>query len=188
MLEPMFAATRGRLFVATFASHIHRVAAVMIIFSGVYHLAYLVRLAARRKLPLSMLPGPRDVGEIRDKETMQAALLHTLTGHLCLSTIHANNSYHALGRILSFYTPESRPALLSDLAAGLRAIVCQRLVRASAGGRTPAVEVLLNTKLISDLIEKGDFSGAKEAMENAIQLVVPMEVEVKIADNWLEAH
>jgi twitching motility protein PilU len=82
--------------------------------------------------------------------------------------MHANNSYHALGRILSFYSPEARPALLADLAAGLRSIVSQRLVRATAGGRMPAVEVLLNTKLISELIEQGDFSSIKEAMEKSL--------------------
>ena len=73
------------------------------------------------------------VGEIRDKETMQAALLHTLTGHLCLSTIHANNSYHALSRIINLFPYESRSAVLSDLSIGLRAIVCQRLVRNTEG-------------------------------------------------------
>ena len=82
--------------------------------------------------------------------------------------MHANNSYHALGRILSFYTPEARPALLGDLASGLKAIVSQRLLRAVAGGRMPAVEVMLNTKLVSELIEKGDFSGVKEAMEKSL--------------------
>jgi twitching motility protein PilU len=85
-----------------------------------------------------------------------------------LSTLHANNSYHALGRILSFYTPESRPALLSDLSSGLKAIVSQRLLRSTAGGRVPAVEVLLNTKLVSELIDKGDFTGVKEAMEKSM--------------------
>ena len=108
------------------------------------------------------------IGEIRDRETMTAAISYALSGHLVLSTLHANNSYHALGRILSFYSPESRPALLADLSAGLRAIVSQRLVRASAGGRMPAVEVMLNTKLVSDLIVQGDFSGVKEAMEKSI--------------------
>jgi len=82
--------------------------------------------------------------------------------------MHANNSYHALGRILSFYTPEARPALLADLASGLRAIVCQRLLRSQSGGRTPAAEVLLNTKLIAELIEQGDVSGVKEAMEKSL--------------------
>jgi twitching motility protein PilU len=108
------------------------------------------------------------IGEIRDRETMTAAISYALSGHLVLSTLHANNSYHALGRILSFYTPEARPALLADLGAGLRSIVSQRLVRATTGGRTPAVEVLLNTKLVSELIEQGDFSGIKEAMEKSL--------------------
>ncbi len=108
------------------------------------------------------------IGEIRDRETMTSALSYALSGHLVLATLHANNSYHALGRILSFYTPESRPTLLSDLAAGLKAIVSQRLLRANAGGRVPAVEVMLNTKLVSELIEKGDLPGVKEAMEKSM--------------------
>jgi twitching motility protein PilU len=108
------------------------------------------------------------IGEIRDRETMTAAISYALSGHLVLSTLHGNNSYHALGRILSFYTPESRPALLADLSAGLRAIVSQRLVRAVQGGRRPAVEVMLNTKLVSELIEQGDFNGVKEAMEKSL--------------------
>ena len=109
------------------------------------------------------------IGEIRDRETMTAAISYALSGHLVLSTLHANNSYHALGRILSFYAPEARPALLADLAAGLKSIVSQRLLRATAGGRLPAVEVMLNTKLVSDLIEQGDFSGVKEAMEKSLR-------------------
>jgi len=108
------------------------------------------------------------IGEIRDRETMTSAISYALSGHLVLSTLHANNSYHALGRILSFYTPEARPALLADLAAGLKSIISQRLVRAVAGGRIPAVEVMLNTKLVSELIEQGDFSGVKEAMEKSM--------------------
>lgn len=107
------------------------------------------------------------IGEIRDRETMTSSISYALSGHLVLATMHANNSYHALGRILSFYTPESRPALLSDLSSGLRAIVSQRLLRAVAGGRRPAVEVLLNTKLVSELIEKADFSGIREAVEKS---------------------
>jgi twitching motility protein PilU len=108
------------------------------------------------------------IGEIRDRETMTSAISYSLSGHVVLATLHANNSYHALGRILSFYTPESRPALLSDLAAGLKAIVSQRLLRAAAGGRSPTVEVLLNTKLVSELIEQGDMNGVKEAMEKSL--------------------
>ncbi|MFN3303003.1 MAG: PilT/PilU family type 4a pilus ATPase [Roseateles sp.] len=108
------------------------------------------------------------IGEIRDRETMTAAISYSLSGHLVLATLHGNNTYHALNRILSFYTPESRPALLNDLAAGLKAIVSQRLVRATAGGRVPVVEILLNTKLTAELIEQGDFTGVKEAMEKSI--------------------
>ncbi|MFT3857006.1 MAG: PilT/PilU family type 4a pilus ATPase [Aquabacterium sp.] len=108
------------------------------------------------------------IGEIRDRETMTAALSYALSGHLVLSTLHANNSYHALGRILSFYTPEARPALLSDLAAGLKAIVSQRLLKSTEGGRVPAVEVLLNTQLVSEMIDKGDFTGVKEALDKSM--------------------
>jgi twitching motility protein PilU len=112
------------------------------------------------------------IGEIRDRETMTAALSYALSGHLVLSTLHANNSYHALGRILSFYTPEARPALLNDLASGLKAIVSQRLLKAqtgpNAGSRIPAVEVLLNTQLVSEMIERGDISAVKEALEKSM--------------------
>lgn len=108
------------------------------------------------------------IGEIRDRETMTAAISYALSGHLVVATLHGNNSYHALNRILSFYTPESRPALLNDLAAGLKAVVSQRLVRANAGGRVPVTEILLNTKLVAELIEQGDFAGVKEAMEKSI--------------------
>jgi twitching motility protein PilU len=108
------------------------------------------------------------IGEIRDRETMSAAIAYAQSGHLCLATMHANNSYQALNRILSFYPVEVRPTMLGDLASALKAVVSQRLLRTVHGSRAPAVEVMLNTKLISDLIEKGDFSGAKEAMENSM--------------------
>ncbi|WP_374435778.1 PilT/PilU family type 4a pilus ATPase [Inhella sp.] len=108
------------------------------------------------------------IGEIRDRETMTAAISYSLSGHLVLATLHGNNSYHALNRILSFYPPESRPALLGDLAAGLKAIISQRLVRAQSGGRVPVVEIMMNTKLVSELIEQGDFNGVKEAMEKSM--------------------
>ncbi len=108
------------------------------------------------------------IGEIRDRETMSAAIAYAQSGHLCLATMHANNSYQALNRILSFYPVEVRLTMLGDLASALKAVVSQRLLRTIHGTRTPAVEVMLNTKLISDLIEKGDFSGAKEAMENSM--------------------
>ena len=108
------------------------------------------------------------IGEIRDRETMTAAISYALSGHLVVSTLHANNRYHALGRILSFYTPEARPALLGDLSSALKAVVSQRLVRSTQGGRVPAVEVLLNTKLVADLMAQGDFPGVKEAMEQSL--------------------
>jgi twitching motility protein PilU len=82
--------------------------------------------------------------------------------------MHANNSYQALNRILSFYPVEVRPTMLGDLAAALKAIVSQRLLRTVHGSRSAAVEVMLNTKLVADLIEKGDFSGVKEAMEKSM--------------------
>jgi len=99
---------------------------------------------------------------------MTAALSYALSGHLVLSTLHANNSYHALGRILSFYTPEARPALLSDLSSGLKAIVSQRLIKSTAGGRVPAVEVLLNSQLVSEMIARGDFTGVREVLEKSM--------------------
>jgi twitching motility protein PilU len=108
------------------------------------------------------------IGEIRDRETMTSAISYSLSGHLVLATLHANNSYHALGRILSFYPPEARPSLLADLASGLKSIVSQRLLRSTSGGRVPAVEVLLNTKLVAELIEQSDFNGVKEAMEKSL--------------------
>jgi twitching motility protein PilU len=108
------------------------------------------------------------IGEIRDKETMQAALLHTLTGHLCLSTIHANNSYHALSRIINLFPHDARSAVLSDLSIGLRAIVSQRLIKNRDGELQPAVEILLNTSLIAELIKNGEFAQIKEAMEQSL--------------------
>jgi len=108
------------------------------------------------------------IGEIRDRETMSAAIAYAQSGHLCLATMHANNSYQALNRILNFYPIEVRQSMLGDLAAAMRAVVSQRLLRSTTGNRVPAVEVLLNTKLISELMEKGDFSGIKEAMEKSM--------------------
>jgi twitching motility protein PilU len=108
------------------------------------------------------------IGEIRDRETMSAAIAYAQSGHLCLATMHANNSYQALNRILSFYPVEVRNTMLGDLGAAMKAIVSQRLLRTQDGSRAPAVEVMLNTKLVSELIEKGDFSGVKEAMEKSM--------------------
>jgi len=109
------------------------------------------------------------IGEIRDRDTMTAALAYAQSGHLVVATLHANNSYNALNRIISFYPIENRAALLQDLASATKAIVSQRLVRAAAGGtRQPAVEILLNTRYIADLIEKGELGGIKEAMDKSL--------------------
>jgi twitching motility protein PilU len=108
------------------------------------------------------------IGEIRDKPTMSMALAYAQTGHLCLATLHANNSYHAMNRIINFYPLETRPSLLLDLAAALRAVISQRLVRTKTGARIPAVEILLNTRNISELIEKGEISEIKEALEKSL--------------------
>ena len=109
------------------------------------------------------------IGEIRDKETMAAALAYAQSGHLVLATLHANNSYNALNRIISFYPIENRAALLQDLSSAVKAIVSQRLVRSSAGGtRQAAVEIMVNTRYVSDLIEKGEIGQIKEAMDKSL--------------------
>ncbi|MDR2164270.1 MAG: PilT/PilU family type 4a pilus ATPase [Zoogloeaceae bacterium] len=108
------------------------------------------------------------IGEIRDRETMQSALAYAQAGHLCVATLHANNSYYALNRIINFFALENRPALFQDLATSLRAIVSQRLVRRKDDGiRIPAVEVLLNTRYVRELIERGEILQIKEAMEQS---------------------
>jgi twitching motility protein PilU len=109
------------------------------------------------------------IGEIRDKDTMAAALAYAQSGHLVLATLHANNSYNALNRIISFYPIENRPALLQDLSSAVKAIVSQRLVRAKAGGsRQAAVEIMVNTRYVADLIEKGEIGQIKEAMDKSL--------------------
>ncbi|MBI2291907.1 MAG: PilT/PilU family type 4a pilus ATPase, partial [Betaproteobacteria bacterium] len=108
------------------------------------------------------------IGEIRDRPTLQSALLFAQTGHLCLSTLHANNSYHAMNRIINFFPREAREALLADLSISLKCVMSQRLVRAKSGGRIPAVEVMLNTAHIADLIRKGEMGEIKDAMEKSM--------------------
>jgi twitching motility protein PilU len=108
------------------------------------------------------------IGEIRDQPTLQSALLFAQTGHLCLSTLHANNSYNALNRIINFFPRDARESLLSDLSIALRAVVSQRLVRTVDGKRVPAVEVLLNTKHMQELIKGGEISQIKDAMEQSL--------------------
>ncbi|MGZ8135988.1 MAG: PilT/PilU family type 4a pilus ATPase [Methylococcaceae bacterium] len=107
------------------------------------------------------------IGEIRSRETMEHAIAFAETGHLCLSTLHANNSNQALDRIINFFPEERHSQLLLDLSLNLRAFVSQRLVPTTDGKRTAAIEVLLGTQLIRDLILKGDIHGIKEVMEKS---------------------
>ena len=108
------------------------------------------------------------IGEIRDLETMRMALTYALSGHLCLATLHANNAYQAMNRVISFFPLEVRPMLLQDLSVSLKAVMSQRLIKTVDGKRTPAVEVLLNTRNIQELIEKGEINEIKEAMEKSM--------------------
>jgi len=108
------------------------------------------------------------IGEIRDKEGMTSALQYAQSGHLCLATLHANNSYHAMNRIISFYPLESRSALLQDLAATLKCVISQRLIKNVKGQRSAASEIMLNSRYMAELIEKGEVNQMKEAMEKAL--------------------
>src|SRR5258708_2546176 len=108
------------------------------------------------------------IGEIRDKQTMAAALAYSQSGHLCLATLHANNSYHAMNRSINFYPLENRPSLLLDLSAALAAVLAQRLVRTKTGARVGACEVLLNARHVGELIERGEINEIKEALEKSM--------------------
>jgi twitching motility protein PilU len=108
------------------------------------------------------------IGEIRDKDTMGAAIAYAQSGHLVVATLHANNSYQALTRIINFFPIETRQSLLPDLATTLKAIISQRLVRSLDGGRRAAVEIMLNTRYVAELIEQGEISQIKEAMEKSL--------------------
>jgi len=107
------------------------------------------------------------IGEIRSQETMEHALAFAETGHLCLSTLHANNANQALDRIINFFPEERRNQLLLDLSLNLKAFVSQRLVPTVEGKRTAAIEILLGTQLVRDLILKGEVHAIKEAMEKS---------------------
>ena len=120
------------------------------------------------KNALRQAPDVIFIGEIRDKDTMSQAIAYAQSGHLCMATLHANNSYHAMSRIISFYPLENRPALLADLGVTLKCVISQRLVKKPDGGRAPAVEVLLNSRYIAELIEKGDLGEIKDAMEKSM--------------------
>ena len=110
------------------------------------------------------------IGEIRDRETMEHALAFAETGHLCISTLHANNANQALDRIINFFPEDRRLQLLMDLSLNMQAIISQRLIPTVDGKRCAAIEILLGTPMIADLVLKGDIEGLKEVMaksENA---------------------
>ena len=108
------------------------------------------------------------IGEIRDRQTLENALVFAQTGHLCLATLHANNSYNALNRIINFFPRDLRDSLLMDLSISLRCVVSQRLVKSREGKVIPAVEVLLNTRHIAELVRNGEIDQIKEAMEKSL--------------------
>jgi twitching motility protein PilU len=125
---------------------------------------------AALKNTLRQAPDVILIGEIRDRETMEHALAFADTGHLAISTLHANNANQALDRIINFFPEERRPQLLNDLGNNLKAFVSQRLVKTVDGKRRAAVEVLLGTPTIRDQIKRGDFSEIKETMEKSKNL------------------
>ncbi len=108
------------------------------------------------------------IGEIRDRETLKYALIFAQTGHLCLSTLHANNSYNAINRMINFFPYDARQGVLSDLSTCLRAVISQRLVRNMHGKLVPAVEVLINSSLIADMIKNGEIEKIREAIEQSV--------------------
>jgi len=127
--------------------------------------------AVALKNTLRQAPDVIMIGEIRERETMDHAIAFAETGHLCLATLHANNTNQALDRIINFFPEERRQQLLMDLSLNLRSFVSQRLIAKRDGkGRVPAVEVLLNSPLIADLIFKGEVSEIKEIMKKSNEL------------------
>ena len=127
-----------------------------------------VSLTVALKNALRQAPDCILIGEIRDKETMSAAIAYAQSGHLVVATLHANNTYQALNRIINFFPLDNRQSLLSDLAATIKAVVSQRLIAAIDGGRRAAVEIMLNTRHVAELIEKGDLNQIKEAIEKSM--------------------
>ena len=108
------------------------------------------------------------IGEIRDRETLQHAITYAQSGHLCISTLHANNSYHVMNRMINFFPHDARPGLLMDLSVSLRAVVSQRLVRGLDNKLMPAVEIMLNSNHIAEQIKNGEINAIKDGMENSM--------------------
>lgn len=125
---------------------------------------------AALKNTLRQAPDVILIGEIRDRETMDYGIAFAETGHLCLATLHANNANQALDRIINVFPAERRQQILMDLSLNLKAIVSQRLIPATTGGRVPAVEILINTPRVADLILKGEVHQLKEAMAKSKDL------------------
>ncbi|MCA3158105.1 MAG: PilT/PilU family type 4a pilus ATPase [Burkholderiales bacterium] len=126
---------------------------------------------AALKNSLRQAPDVIQIGEIRDRETMELAIEFAETGHLCMATLHSNSANQALDRIVNFFPEERRQQLLIDLSLNLRAIISQRLIALkTTRGRVPAVEILLNSPLISDLIFKGAVSEIKEVMKRSREI------------------
>jgi twitching motility protein PilU len=107
------------------------------------------------------------IGEIRDRDTMQQAIAYAETGHLCLSTLHANNAYQALERIIHFFPEEDHAQLFMDLSLNLKAVIAQRLLRGVDGVRLPAVEILLQSPYLSELIQKGEIDKIRGVLEHS---------------------
>jgi len=124
--------------------------------------------AAALKNAMRQAPDVIMIGEIRDRETMQAAIAYAETGHLCLSTLHANNANQTLDRIINFFPDSAHHQLRIDLSLNLKAVVSQRLLRGVDGRRLPAAEILLSTPYVADLIEKGEILMLKEAMKQGL--------------------
>lgn len=123
------------------------------------------------------------IGEIRDQETMRQALIYTQTGHLCLATLHANNAYHALNRIISLFPAEMQEGLLLDLAMSLKAVISQRLVKGVDGKRVAAIEILVNNMHIAELIQRREIDKIKEAIEQSL-----VEGAQTFEESLLELH
>ena len=119
---------------------------------------------AALKNTLRQAPDVILMGEIRDRETMEHAVAFAETGHLCMATLHANSANQALDRVINFFPEEKREQLLMDLSLNLKAIISQRLIRKEGGGRVAAMEIMINSPLIADMVFKGEVAGIKEVM------------------------
>jgi twitching motility protein PilU len=127
------------------------------------------------------------IGEIRDRDAMEYAIAFAETGHLCLSTLHANNTNQALDRVINFFPEDRRQQLLMDLSLNLKAFVSQRLIpRKDGKGRVPAVEVMINTPLMADLIFKGKVHEIKDliARSNELGMITFRPVPIQPARGW----